>query len=111
MFGEMVANEDVEQVRVVVQVRFGENDELALAGGVGARGGPNQVTRIVDQQRGGDQERGVLCAAGRGEHLVVRARRPANEAKQQAGGAAGGGGRGGHEITVAQGADDGLTMG
>jgi len=106
--GDVVADQGIEQVALVVQVRLGENDALSVPDRDGPFARIYEVGRVLRQQRCGHQDRRILRSHGGREHLAGCGGGAADQAKQQGGGVRP---RRGHIPTVAEVADDRLTPG
>ena len=66
MVDEVVAGERVDEVALAAQVRGGDGDELAVAGGRRDAAGPRQEAVAVGrEQRRGDEDRRVVAGARR----------------------------------------------
>ena len=105
MLGEVVADEDVEQVGVATQVGVGEDHQLALPGPGGDLHRAVEVVGVAGDHRRGDEERGRVRGLGLRQHLGGRVLVATDEAVEEEGLV------NWHRKTVARGADGALTAG
>lgn len=102
MVGEVVADQDVEQVGVAAQVRLREDHQLTLAGVGGELAGAGEVADVAGEHRRGDEDGRRVGRRGPGEELAGGAGVTADEAVEE-------GLVGGHVTTLDVGADGALT--
>jgi hypothetical protein len=105
VLGQVVADQDVEQIGVAAQMRIGQGDQLTLAGRDRERHRPVQRAVVSGDECCGDEERGRVRGRGQGQYLLDGAGVAADETVEEEGLV------GGHAKTVARGADDALTAG
>ena len=79
VIGEVVADQDVQQVGVAAQMRVGESDQLTLTNRGGQRHRPVEAAAIPGDKCCGDQERGRVGGRSQGQDLVDGARVAADE--------------------------------
>jgi hypothetical protein len=102
---EVVADQDVEQVGVALQVGLGQDHELALAGADGQLDGAGEVAGVAGEHRRGHEDGRRVRRRSQGEDLGRGTRVTADEAVEEDGLI------GGHNTTVDRSADGALTAG
>jgi hypothetical protein len=101
---EVVADQDVEQGGVALQVGLGQDYELALAGADGQLYGASEVAGVAGEHRRGDEDGRRVRLWSQGEDLGRGTRVTADEAVEEDGLI------GGHNTTVDRSADGRLTI-
>lgn len=102
---EVVADQDVEQAGITLQMGLRERHELTLAGSRGQFVGAGERPGVTGEHRRGDEDGRGVRRRGQGEDLAGGAGVPADEAVEEEGLV------GGHRTTVDVGADGALTTG
>jgi hypothetical protein len=103
VLGEVVADQDVEQLGITAHVGLPEGDELPVAGPVRVLRRSGEQPEVGGQQTRCDQQRGGCRVRGSGEHLCRGVGVVADQAMEQ------GVGFVGHTRTMKPGADGALT--
>lgn len=85
MFGEVVADEDIEKIGVAAQVGVGQHHELALTCADGEAHGAVEVCYVAGKQRGGDQAGSRVRGRDLREHLGRGVRVTTKEAVKEGG--------------------------
>jgi hypothetical protein len=102
---EVVADQDVEQGCVALEVGLREHHELTLTGSGGQLDGASEVAGVAGEHRRGDEDGRRVRRRGQGEDLAGGTRVTADEVVEEEGLIDG------HGTTVDVGADGALTTG
>ena len=103
VLGEVVPDQDVEEIGIAAQMRIRKDHKLALTGRVSELGGPRKESHVLGQQGCCDQDRSGRRCRGQSEQLLGGAGVAANKAVEEGGLVIG------HRTNVSPGADGALT--